>query len=95
MEAKYLISACSKIQLAGINPYLFEYALSVVLLHREDTQNLRLPSPATYMPEFYVGHDVLIDVIREGSITSNSNDRVTLFVSEETWFETLTLWGCN
>lgn len=70
IETRYLISACSKIQL-NVNPYLFDYALSVVLLHRSDTRRLRIPSQVTYMPEFYVPNHVLTEVSRQVAIVQS------------------------
>ncbi|KAL1490376.1 hypothetical protein ABEB36_013085 [Hypothenemus hampei] len=41
-----------------VNPYLFNYALSVALLHREDTQDLDVPSIIHSFPDKYVDSKV-------------------------------------
>ena len=90
IETRYLISACSKIHMANVNPYLFEYALSVVLLHREDTRGLRLPSQVTYMPEFYVANNVLAEVSREVAIVQSiPNESVSLLLTSFVYRATL------
>ena len=41
-----------------VNPYLFAYAFSVALLHREDTRGVEIPSAADLFPDKYVDRAV-------------------------------------
>lgn len=41
-----------------VNPYLFNYCLSVALLHRKDTQDLDIPSFIRAFPDKYVDSKV-------------------------------------
>uniref|UniRef100_A0A1I8NVC5 tyrosinase n=1 Tax=Stomoxys calcitrans TaxID=35570 RepID=A0A1I8NVC5_STOCA len=56
-----------------VNPFLFNYALSVALLHRRDTKGMDLPSFAQNFPEKYVDSKVFrkareeVTVVPEGS----------------------------
>lgn len=56
-----------------VNPYLFNYALSVAILHREDTQDLDVPSIIHSFPDKYVDSKVFskaredATVVPEGS----------------------------
>ncbi|XP_049822108.1 phenoloxidase 1-like [Aethina tumida] len=58
-----------------VNPYLFNYALSVALLHRPDTQDLDVPSFITSFPDKYFDSKVFnrareeAEVVPEGSRT--------------------------
>lgn len=65
------------ITLSEVNPYAFEYALSVALLHRPDTKFLPLPSPATHAPEFYLPLPVMRAAEYEGSIVEDEENRVS------------------
>ncbi|XP_030760912.1 phenoloxidase 1-like [Sitophilus oryzae] len=51
-----------------VNPYLFNYALSVALLHREDTQDLDVPSIITSFPDKYVDSKVFEKAREEANI---------------------------
>ncbi|CAG9825513.1 unnamed protein product [Phaedon cochleariae] len=42
-----------------VNPYLFIYAFSVALLHREDTKHLNIPSIVSSFPEKFVQNQVI------------------------------------
>ncbi|XP_023292337.2 phenoloxidase 2-like [Lucilia cuprina] len=56
-----------------VNPYMFNYALSVTLLHRTDTKDLDLPSYAQNFPDKFVDSQVFrqvreeVTVVPEGS----------------------------
>lgn len=56
-----------------VNPYLFNYALSVALLHRTDTQELDIPSIIHSFPDKYIDSKVFskaredANVVPEGS----------------------------
>lgn len=51
-----------------VNPYLFNYALSVALLHREDTQNLDIPSILLSFPDKYVDSKVFTKAREEATV---------------------------
>lgn len=60
-----------------INPHLFIYALSVVMVHRPDTRNLTLPSHAEIFPKLYMDSSVF-SRIREESAVVESGSRVSI-----------------
>ncbi|XP_036327948.1 phenoloxidase 2-like [Rhagoletis pomonella] len=51
-----------------VNPYLFNYALSVALLHRQDTKGLDLPSFAQNFPDKFVDSQVFRQVREEATV---------------------------
>lgn len=51
-----------------VNPYMFNYALSVAILHRKDTQDLDLPSFIASFPDKYVDSRVLSRAREEATI---------------------------
>lgn len=51
-----------------LNPYLFNYALSVALLHRPDTRGLDLPTLAETFPEKFVDSKIFREVREEASV---------------------------
>ncbi|KAK4878034.1 hypothetical protein RN001_010540 [Aquatica leii] len=51
-----------------VNPYLFNYALSVALLHRPDTQGLNLPSFMQSFPDKFIDTQVLNQAREEANI---------------------------
>ncbi|XP_017467197.1 PREDICTED: phenoloxidase 2-like [Rhagoletis zephyria] len=51
-----------------VNPYLFNYALSVALLHRQDTKGLDLPSFAQNFPDKFVDSRVFRQVREEATV---------------------------
>ncbi|XP_023012803.2 phenoloxidase 1 [Leptinotarsa decemlineata] len=51
-----------------VNPYLFNYALSVALLHRPDTQDVDLPSFILAFPDKYVDSKVFAKAREEANI---------------------------
>uniref|UniRef100_A0A1I8Q7Q8 tyrosinase n=1 Tax=Stomoxys calcitrans TaxID=35570 RepID=A0A1I8Q7Q8_STOCA len=51
-----------------VNPYLFNYALSVALLHRSDTKGLDLPSYAQSFPDKFVDSQVFREVREEVTV---------------------------
>ncbi|KAJ8979152.1 hypothetical protein NQ317_006344 [Molorchus minor] len=51
-----------------VNPYLFNYALSVALLHRSDTQDLDLPSFIHSFPDKYVDSKVFTQAREEATV---------------------------
>lgn len=51
-----------------VNPYLFNYCLSVALLHRPDTQDLDLPSFIHSFPDKYVDSKVFAKAREEATV---------------------------
>ncbi|XP_027839310.1 phenoloxidase 2-like [Aphis gossypii] len=51
-----------------INPYMFTYALSVVIIHRPDTRNLRLPSHSEMFPSLYMDSSVFSRAREESAV---------------------------
>ncbi|XP_018333662.1 phenoloxidase 1 isoform X2 [Agrilus planipennis] len=56
-----------------VNPLLFNYALSVAILHRPDTRNLDVPSLITTFPEKYVDSKVFTKAREEMTIVSEGS----------------------
>lgn len=51
-----------------VNSYMFVYALSVVMLHRPETRNLRLPSHVEMFPSLYMGPSVFSRAREEAEV---------------------------
>lgn len=51
-----------------VNPYLFNYALSVALLHRKDTQDLDIPSLIESFPHKYVDSKIFTRAREEATV---------------------------
>ncbi|CAH0713396.1 unnamed protein product, partial [Brenthis ino] len=75
-----LLSVCSYCQLR-INPYMFNYCLSVALLHREDTKGLNFPSFAETFPDKFVDPKVFRKA-RETSSIEQPGDRIPLLIPQ-------------
>ncbi|CAD7091974.1 unnamed protein product [Hermetia illucens] len=56
-----------------VNAYLFNYALSVALLHRPDTKGLSLPSFVETFPDKYVDSKVFSQIREEASIVQEQS----------------------
>uniref|UniRef100_A0A034V716 tyrosinase n=1 Tax=Bactrocera dorsalis TaxID=27457 RepID=A0A034V716_BACDO len=56
-----------------LNPYLFNYALSVALLHRPDTKGLDLPSFAQNFPDKFVDSRVFRQVREEATVVPDGS----------------------
>lgn len=64
-----------------LNPYLFNYALSVALLHRPDTRDLDVPSFMTSFPDKFVDGTVLQQAREEAEIIPDgSRVRYTTYI---------------
>lgn len=69
-----------------INAYLFNYALSVAIYHREDTKNENVPSIVETFPDQFIEPSVFPRLREEGKLPESSrvslalwkNERVTL-----------------
>ncbi|KXJ83917.1 hypothetical protein RP20_CCG026353 [Aedes albopictus] len=62
------LQSCAVFARDRINPYLFNYALSVALLHRRDTKNLDLPSVVEVFPDKYVDSRVFEQIREEATV---------------------------
>lgn len=51
-----------------VNPYLFNYCLSVAILHRPDTQDLDIPSFVQTFPDKYLDSQVFARAREEATI---------------------------
>lgn len=56
-----------------LNPYLFNYCLSVALLHRPDTRDLDLPSFINSFPDKFVDGSVLQAAREESELVDETN----------------------
>ncbi|KAJ8971928.1 hypothetical protein NQ314_000471 [Rhamnusium bicolor] len=65
-----------------VNPYLFNYALSVALLHRPDTQDLDLPSFIRSFPDKYVDAKVFSQA-REEAVVVPENSRMPIEIPKD------------
>jgi len=65
-----LVSMCAACR-ERVNPYLFNYALSVALLHRPDTRNLRIPPLFESFPDKFV----------DGAIFNKARQESEIFLS--------------
>lgn len=51
-----------------MNPYMFIYALSVAILHRPDTQGLRIPSLCEVFPDKYMDRAMFSQAREESNL---------------------------
>ncbi|XP_023309916.1 uncharacterized protein LOC108904736 [Anoplophora glabripennis] len=65
-----------------VNPYLFNYALSVALLHRPDTQNLDLPSFIHSFPDKFVDAKVF-NAARETATVVPEDSRTPIVIDKD------------
>lgn len=63
-----------------VNPYMFQYAFSVALLHRKDTQHLKLPSIVSTFPDRFF-HSKILGKAREHASIVPANRRVRINLS--------------
>ncbi|KAJ1524517.1 hypothetical protein ONE63_011009 [Megalurothrips usitatus] len=66
-----------------LNPYMFVYAYSVALLHRDDTRNAHLPPLAELFPEKYVNGDLFARAREEANTVINPEQRVPLVIPKD------------
>lgn len=65
-----------------LNPFLFNYALSVALLHRPDTKGLNLPLFSESFPEKYV-ESTVFSKAREEAVIVNEGSRMPIIVPRD------------
>lgn len=56
-----------------INPYMFNYALSVAILNRRDTKDLNLPLFVETFPDKYVDSKVFAKIREEASVVPDGS----------------------
>ncbi|XP_034237614.1 phenoloxidase 1-like [Thrips palmi] len=66
-----------------LNPYLFVYAYSVALLHRDDTRNAHLPPLAELFPEKYVNGALFARAREETNMALDPQQRVPLEIPKD------------
>ncbi|XP_026488582.1 phenoloxidase subunit 1 [Vanessa tameamea] len=75
-----LQSVCSFCQMR-INPYMFNYCLSVAILHRDDTKGLTIPTFAETFPDKFMDPKVFRRA-REVSTVLNAGDRLPVLIPQ-------------
>ncbi|XP_072934083.1 phenoloxidase subunit 1 [Epargyreus clarus] len=71
-DVEDLQSVCTYCQLR-INPYMFNYCLSVAILHREDTKGLNLPTFAETFPDKFMDPKVFRKARETSSVVPKGN----------------------
>ncbi|XP_026277611.1 phenoloxidase 2 [Frankliniella occidentalis] len=66
-----------------LNPYLFVYAYSVALLHRDDTRNAHLPPLAELFPEKYVNGDLFARAREETNTVLDPQQRLPIIIPKD------------
>lgn len=66
-----------------LNPFLFNYALSVVILHRDDTKNLNIPLFIESFPEKFLDSSVFSRIREEAFLVPSGKcyKNITLIVN--------------
>ena len=64
-----------------LNPYLFVYAFSVAMLHREDTRDAHLPPVSELFPEKYVDGALFARAREEANTVLDPQQRVSPLLS--------------
>jgi tyrosinase len=65
-----------------VNPLLFNYAISVAMIHRPDTKDLNLPSFVESFPEKFVDGKVLNQVREEATIVAEGS-RIPIMIPKD------------
>ncbi|XP_026313500.1 phenoloxidase subunit 1 [Hyposmocoma kahamanoa] len=79
-DVEDLISLCSYCQLR-INPYMFNYCLSVAILHRPDTKGLNIPTFVESFPDKFMDPKVFRKA-REVTTTVQSGSRMPITIPQ-------------
>ncbi|XP_065201970.1 phenoloxidase 1-like [Planococcus citri] len=58
-----------------VNPYLYQYALSIALLHRTDTKNFPIPSHLSSFPELFMDRSIFAQAREEENIVPQGSRR--------------------
>lgn len=59
-----------------MNPYLFNYAFSVAMLHRRDTRHMQIPTLFEVFPDKFMDGDTFPRAKEEVTIVDNDEARV-------------------
>lgn len=65
-----------------VNPLLFNYALSVAILHRPDTKDLSLPLMVETFPEKFIDSRVFRDIREEATVVPEGQ-RVPIIIPKD------------
>lgn len=65
-----------------VNPYLFNYCLTVALLHREETRDLDLPSFVRCFPDKYVDARVFTTAREDANILPDGSRVSALYLKD-------------
>jgi tyrosinase len=65
------------------NPLLFNYAMSVALIHRPDTKNLPLPSFIERFPDRFVDSKVFSKVREEATMVEEASNRIPIVIPKD------------
>lgn len=76
------LMSCCAYSRDRLNPFLFNYALSVALLHRPDTKDLPLPVFAETFPEKFVDSKVFSDITEETNVVEEG-DRIPIVIPRD------------
>ncbi|XP_071448896.1 phenoloxidase 1-like [Hetaerina americana] len=66
-----------------VNPYMFVYALSVAILHRNDTKNLRLPPLSEIFPDKYLDSRVFPKAREEANVVQEASSRIPIEIQRD------------
>ncbi|XP_022120686.2 phenoloxidase subunit 1 isoform X1 [Pieris rapae] len=76
-----LQSICSYCQMR-INPYLFNYCLSVAILHRDDTRGLNIPTFAETFPDKFMDPKVFRKAREVSSVVPTGNRQMPVLIPQ-------------
>jgi tyrosinase len=65
-----------------VNPLLFHYALSVVLMHRPDTKSMELPSFLSAFPDRFVDPIVVAKLREEAAMVEDPGNRIPVTIPQ-------------
>lgn len=67
-----------------VNPYLFNYALSVAVLHRPDTKDLDVPSMVHYFPDKFLDSQAFTEARESANVVPEGSRVCTIFKNNST-----------
>ncbi|CAG4931475.1 unnamed protein product [Colias eurytheme] len=80
-DVEDLQSLCSYCQLR-INPYLFNYCLSVAILHRDDTKGLNIPTFAETFPDKFMDPKVFRKAREVSTVVPSGNRQMPVVIPQ-------------
>ncbi|KAE8746722.1 Prophenoloxidase [Frankliniella occidentalis] len=75
--------SCAAYARNHFNPFLFNYAYSVALLHREDTREAHLPPLSESFPDKYVDGSVFAEAREEANTVIDPQQRVPIVIPKD------------